>query len=481
VLTILCDQLNASVTSTYGGPVPTPNLTRLARSGVLFTQATCNTPFCSPTRATIVTGQYPHTHGVVSNINAGNHGLTGESPTMDRLLKAEGYAVHQYGKWHVSARPMPYYPDTYDSLEYAAEMREVFDTVRSRPRESWMDFYQWALPVTVAPEYRRAIEPLYKAKGNNPAWIDFVVKIGRLDLPLERNFEVRVADLTVDRLRQVGAKPFSITCSFITPHDPNVVPSPYYEQFSPGEVRLPANRGHREPRFERDWSRTMAAVPGETGVREFLRVYHGCVRLLDDQIGRVLDALEATGRASNTMVVFTSDHGDMAGGHGMLWKSTTAFYEEVVRVPLIFSYPGRIRPGRTEMAADHADLMPTLLELSGKPVPRSVEGHSLAPYLLGRRDPAKAPPYRFSERVPPKYAAPLRVAPGTRGSYMARGNGWKYIWYPDGGEYLYDLKSDPGEMRNRAVDASCREKKAELAREMDRWLAGSPCVRGAGA
>jgi arylsulfatase A-like enzyme len=124
-----------------------------------------------------------------------------------------------------------------------------------------------------------------------------------------------------------------------------------------------------------------------------------------------------------------------------------------------------------------ADLMPALLELRGKRVPRSVEGRSLAPYLPGRRNPAKAPPYRFSERVAPEYAAPLKVAPGTRGSHMARGNGWKYIWRPDGGEYLCDLKSDPGEMRNRAGDASCREKKAELAREMDRWLARVAALR----
>ncbi len=148
-------------------------------------------------------------------------------------------------------------------------------------------------------------------------------------------------------------------------------------------MEFPGNYGLRETRFEKDWSRTIVAGVGEAGLRELLRIYYSSVRLMDAQVGRILDSLDRTGTTEDTIVVFTTDHGDMAGGHGMFWKSTQAFYEDVVRVPLIISYPRRIKPGTNRMAVSSADLMPTILELTGTKYPNGVEGLSLAPNLLG--------------------------------------------------------------------------------------------------
>ena len=261
-----------------------------------------------------------------------------------------------------------------------------------------------------------------------------------------------------------------LTCSFQDPHDPNVVPSPYYEAFVPTEIALPANFGRPEARFANDWARRIVADLGEVGLRELLRIYYGSIRLIDDQVGRVLDALERTGRYEDTIVVFTSDHGDMAGGHGMFWKSTTNFYDEIVRIPLIISYPRRIKPGQNHMAASLVDIMPTLLDLAGRPIPENIDGHSLAPYLLRERDPASAPPYRFCERVNPNAELTRRVAPGTPGSFMIRGKGWKYIKYPDGEEFLYHLAEDPGETKNLAAQPSYSDQKNVLRRELEAWL-----------
>jgi arylsulfatase A-like enzyme len=478
VLLIMCDQLNASAIGCYGGPVPTPHLDRLAREGVRFTQATCTTPFCSPARASIVTGLYPHRHGIVGNVNRidypaiggppGETGITVDDATTDKLLSASGYSTHQYGKWHLSGDHLPYYSDTYgEMIEYAREMAEVFAAVRQQPRDTWMDWYGWAMPVQAMPVCRQTANSF----GNDARTAEFVSKMGRLKLPLKQVFDVRVADNTVECLRSAGGAPFSITCSLNYPHDPCVAPDPYYDLFTPDQLRIPANSESWDDRFEKDLSRRIVKALGPAGVREFLRIYYATVRLVDDQIGRVLDALDATGRAADTIVMFTSDHGDMVGAHGMVWKNTQAFYDEIVRVPLIIRYPKRIRPRRLDMAASHVDLMPTLLELTDHPVPGGLHGHSLAPYLLGNRSEPQAPRYRLCERVRPQPGKGRKLGPEIRGSFMVRGDGWKYSRFSNGGESLFHLASDPGETQNLAADPASQTQKRKLIGELEALLA----------
>jgi arylsulfatase A-like enzyme len=213
---------------------------------------------------------------------------------------------------------------------------------------------------------------------------------------------------------------------------------------------------------------------GETGLREFLRVYYAGVRLIDDQVGRVLDALEATGRAEDTIVLFTADHGDMCGEHGMVWKSTDAFYDGVARVPLIVRYPRRVRAGELGMACNLVDVMPTLLDFAGHPIPTHVEGKSLAPYLRGGRSSAEAPPYSFCARLRRDPAHRRVVAPDRPGAWMIRGQEWKYCRYEDGDEFLYHLAEDPGETQNLARDPHYDEIKAALNSELARFKRAPP-------
>ncbi|MFN7939822.1 MAG: sulfatase-like hydrolase/transferase [Bryobacteraceae bacterium] len=481
VVTILCDQLNPMVTSVYGGPVPTPNLERLARHGLRFTNATCPTPFCSPTRASIVTGQYPHRHGIVYNVSKIDYpvhpfqdteeGITRADVTADQLLHAAGYSTHQYGKWHLSGDRLPYYPDPYgEHHEYAREMKDVFDAVRKRPAEKVMNWYGWMLPVEQMPAFARSF-------GEDEAYLkgytgDFIRRMGRLELPMKDVFDVRVADRTIARLRASNGGPQSITCSLNWPHDPNVVPAPWYEETDPRQIALPANSGVREKRFEKDTSWLMMARSADIRVREFLRIYYATVRIVDAQVGRVLDEIERQGRTNDTIVIFTADHGDMAGGHGMAWKSTQAFYDEIARVPMIVSWPGRIAPGRTEAAVNLTDLAPTVLELCGLQAHAGMQGRSFAPVLLGKAS-ATSFVYGVSERVARNGRSTRSVASTVKGSFMIRGAEAKYVVYADGEEFLYDLKRDAGETRNLAGERGAASLKEKLRGELRAFLKGT--------
>ncbi len=480
VLIIMCDQLNAGVLSCYGGPVPTPNIDRIAGEGVRFTDAVCPTPFCSPSRASLVLGTYPHRHGIVSNVNRRDYpaipappaeeGIKASDDTTESILSGVGYRTHHYGKWHLLHDDLPYFPDMFlEHHQYAELMKDRFEQVRRLERASWMDWYDWALPVTPAPALREAVGAL-GGSWHDKHFAEFITKMGRLDLPLEQNFDVLVADRAVECLQESDSEPFMLTCSFNYPHDPNVVPSPYYEMFTPEELSVPENFEVCEGRFEQDWSRQIVRDLGLPGVRGFLRIDYASVKLVDDQVGRILGALEEGGLADDTIVLFTSDHGDMAGGHGMVWKSTHAFYDEVVRVPLLVRYPRRIEPSVNALAANLTDLMPTLLELVGQRVPDHVQGTSLAPFLLGTRPMEDGPVYAFCERVAPHPEHRRALPAGTPGSFMVRGGGWKYIRYTDGEELLYDLQLDPLETENRAGRQEAAATRASYAGVLDGWL-----------
>jgi arylsulfatase A-like enzyme len=194
------------------------------------------------------------------------------------------------------------------------------------------------------------------------------------------------------------------------------------------------------------------------------------VKLIDDQVGRILKTLDETGKADNTVIIFTSDHGDMMGGHGMVWKSTRSFYEEIVRVPLLISYRGKFKPGVSQRAVDSTDFMPTLLELAGRPVPEQAQGASLVQHLRGEKEGGKVREYTFSERVRPNPKGRRKVLPETRGDFMIRGRGWKYIRYGNRLEYLYDLREDPGETVNLIDNFESRSIREQLTAEMDKWL-----------
>ncbi|MHC4123548.1 MAG: sulfatase family protein [Planctomycetota bacterium] len=486
IVFIMCDQLNALALSCYGGQFATPNIDRIANEGVRFDQATCTTPFCSPSRASMVTGMYPHAHGIIFNCsNTGKKkdlanyshpshlmdGLTPDDITTERILYEAGYATHHYGKWHLDGDDLPYYRDMYrTNLEYAMEMADVFWKVRKNDKNTWMNWYNWSLPVEIAPPLQKAVKSLGN-RWDGMVYSDFITKMGKLKFSHEQNYEVHITDKTVGRIKNLGDKPFMITCSFNGPHDPNVVHSPYYDMFDPKKIKLLPNGDFREKRFEKDISRRIVADLDEDSLREFMRIYYGMVKLIDEQVGRILDALQTAGKIDDTIILFTADHSDMMSGHGMVWKSTSAFYDEVARIPLLIRYPKRFKPQVSELAVDGTDFMPTLLNLTSMPIPKQAQGQNLVPFLTGQKEPSKARSYTFSERVSSKHRQRSKVSldADIKGSFMVRGKGYKYIQYGKD-EYLYNLTEDPGETKNLVKDSKYRSVHQEMVQELNNWL-----------
>ena len=482
ILVIICDQLNADALSCYGGPVPTPHIDKLAGEGLMFRNAICPLPVCSPSRASLVLGEYPHEHGIIHNCMLHDYpavadsqpvtqqGINNEDLTIDRILNENGYQTYQFGKWHLTGEKLDYMKIGFrEHYEYAGEMAPVFNQVQKLPPEKWMDWYGWILPVKQAPEYLDVVRHT-SDEFRSYQYADFILKIGELELPREENFDVRVADMTIRAIDEMNNAPFMLTCSFNSPHDPNVAPEPYYSMFDPDSLHLPANYTSIDPYFTRSWSARVVDEIGEAGVKEFLRNYYASVKMVDDQVGRVIRALESKDKLQNTIIIFTADHGDMMGSHRMIWKSNNSFYEEVVRIPLIIHYPALLKPGQPQFPVSTVDLPVTLLGFSGLTVPAQMSGNDLSQFMTGEKSEDEAPKYVLCERLNPHPGHLRDVEPGRPGHFMVRGEGWKYAIYQDGKEFLYDLHNDPEERANLSDHPECRDRKSGMKDELIRLL-----------
>lgn len=466
VVFVLVDQLNAAVLGCYGGPVDTPNIDRLANDGTRFTNAICPTPLCSPSRSSIETGRYPHSHGITSNIGTDVAGIGASDDTLGRQFSEAGYETYHYGRWHVGGSEGSYYDDTYTFDEYDAQMADAYDEVRSSGTE-YVDWYGSAFPVERAPEFRELVESL-DDEWHEHVFSDLLSMMGRLTLAPEDTFDAQVADRGVRRIEAADDdRPFLLTCSFNMPHDPNVAPSPYYETYDPDDVDLPETFGTFEDRYTGDWSRRIVDSLGEVGAREFLRIYFAMVDMIDDQVGRLLDALDERGIDDETVVCVTADHGDMAGEHGMVWKSTQSFYDAITRVPLVVYTPDADTGAVLDVPTDHTDLRSTLADAAGLSIPPRAQGESLLPFLRGERE-SSARRFAFCERIESGGDGRV-VSPVERSAFMVRGRDWKYVRYhEDGDEYLYDLAADPGETTDCAGDRP--DRLATMRSVLTSWL-----------
>jgi arylsulfatase A-like enzyme len=214
-----------------------------------------------------------------------------------------------------------------------------------------------------------------------------------------------------------------------------VIPEPHYSLVDRRKIELPGTLD-LPPWDARGPSKRLGDLVGPDGLREYAAIYHGMVKYIDDQVGRILDRLEALGLADNTLVVFTSDHGDMVGAHGCVGKSIASFFDDLVRIPLALRLPGAIRPGTVvKQPVSQIDFMPTILDYVGLPVPEKIHGRSMRPLIEGR--PVAWRDYAFCQR-----ADRLR---------MLRTERWKYAFGHQARMLaLYDLQNDPHEDRNLA-------------------------------
>lgn len=387
-----------------GVAVETPHIDALARRGAVCTRFYAASPVCTPSRASFVTGRYPQNTGCDENDKPLHDGLV----SFAEALRRQGYATGYAGKWHLDGRERPgWAPARHFGFE---DNRYLFN------RGHWKQLEDTEEGPAVK-AHNRSGEPTYSAVGAD-----------------EKSFTTDfLADKAAAFIAAHRDAPFCYMVSFPDPHGPNSVRPPYDTMYTNFAFCLPASAEGR-------------------GKMEDMARYFGMVKCVDDNVGKLAEALRKAGILERTIVVFTSDHGDMCGEHGLVNKGVP--YEASARIPFVVAWPGRIKAGTTVRdALSTVDFKPTLLGLLGLPPDPSDEGRDASALLL-----TGAAPDGWADAVFSRNHAGRWL--------MAVSSHHKLIVYPDSDPCLYDLDADPFEMRNRFADPACRETVRVLARQL---------------
>ena len=456
VLFLLSDQHRPRAMGIDGEPhARTPNLDALARSAVRFDTCYCANPVCTPSRASLLTGLYTHHHRTWSNATPWPF----EFRTMAHYFGRAGYMTSLVGKMHFV-----------DAQTHGFDYRLDFN-----------DWYQYLGPKTklYAEELSRAnsgsglpqIDDLWRDYGD--PWIGTremddrkgAVHLGRASRIAERDhFENFVARESIRFLKNFGKQqPFFLISSYLKPHDPFMPAERFARMFSPTDMKLPETWGQvdlaKVPQEIRERIQFNTPTPeldnaGSAGQR--IAMYWGNVAHLDDCAGQVMAALRELDLEKDTIVVYSSDHGEMLGDHGM-WQKFV-FYEASAGVPLMVRVPGMAAAGaRSATPVSLVDLLPSLAELCDVPLPSGLDGRSFAADL---REPGRV----RDTTVYSEFA--LRTP---RAKYMIRRGDWKYCHYVSDMPELYNLREDPREMRNLALEPQYKGKVDELRGRLFAW------------
>lgn len=438
LLFLMSDQQRAD-TVDPASPCQTPHLGALASRGVSFERCYAPNPICSPSRASLMTGLLPHSHGMVDcthTVEPYRAALKDGLPFWSRTLQDAGYATAYYGKWHIERTNRL---EDFGFADYELNGSEEYQAHR---RSLGLD----------GRERRLGLHYAVRQEG----YRDFSL-YGVADEPVEGTQEHYLYSRGIAFLERAARdpdRPWALFVSTLGPHDPYIVPRAYYERYDPAGIPQPVSFGD-----------TLADRPGI--YRRIQRVWHDLAwpqfaqatacyyafcSLVDDQVGRILATVQALGQEADTIVVFTSDHGDYMGAHRLL-KGIPAF-EEAYRIPLVISGPGIATGQRVERIVNLIDLAPSLVRLAvDEPFP--CQGHSLLPLLRGEQS-------AWTDEA-------LAECHGQRFFYTQRilwRDRWKYVFNGFDEDELYDLAEDPHELRNLAHDDTRRPLAGEMAARM---------------
>ncbi|MHB1457718.1 MAG: sulfatase-like hydrolase/transferase [Armatimonadota bacterium] len=455
VLFINTDQQRFDAMSCAGSPyISTPNLDRLAREGVRFTSAFTCQPECSPARACFHTGLSVHTSGCTINTRCEADNLRFGSGSFDQNLAKLGYHTEHHGRWHAP----PSLADCYENevtlkfvQPYQRYLRERYG-IPSKPGPGQGKNFISGHPYT--PDLTTA------ELGNSPHK-DFNIQYGVCSLPTDHTFTGFIANQTIDAIKRLRDEPFSITSAYLSPHHPWYVSEPFANSISPDSMDLPASmydKRQNTPYVQNGWQLDDVELKH---MKLFRARYFELIAEVDYHVGRILRTLDQLGLAENTLIIFTADHGEMLGEHGLTQKFVP--YQASIRVPFIMRLPGKIPAGRiVDHPVNTLDIFATIFDYLGFPCPEQ-EGRSLRALIDGKQD--GHPGYTFTELGWPGSAYTLFVS-----------NRWKYVWYenPNQMDLLYDLEKDPHEMENLLGENPDRRKhisKAkEIRKEMLTWM-----------
>lgn len=438
ILMIMADQLPAASLPAYGHPVVrAPHLQRLADEGVVFEDAYCNSPLCGPSRASMMTGRLPSRIGAFDNACE----FPASAPTYAHYLRNEGYRTCLSGKMHfVGPDQLHGFEERLTTDIYPSDFGWVPDWERPERRFSW---YQNMLSVVQA---------------------GVCTTTNQLDYDEEVGF--RAVRHLHDMARDDDERPFCMVASFTHPHDPFAITREYWDRYDHDEIDLP-DVGPVPPEELDPHSRRLHHVCGldrfdqtEERVRTARHAYYGMISYVDDKVGQLLRTLDETGMAEDTIVVFTSDHGEMLGERGLWYKMS--FFDRSARIPLIVHAPDRFAPRRASAAVSLVDLLPTLVDFATDGErPEFVDepaGQSLVPLLEGDDE-------RWSDApVLGELLGEGAVAP----HLMIRRGRYKYVHGDPDPEQLFDLENDPGERMNLASRPEHEDVRAAFAEEVRR-------------
>lgn len=484
ILLITSDQQHYNTLGVTNPEIKTPALDRMAREGTRYTRAYCPNPTCSPTRASLITGLYPSSHGCW----AIGVKLPEDVPTVGDHLQAHGYASILIGKAHF--QPLASTPGL-PSIESQPIMRDLdfwrafhgpwygFDHVetgRMHANEShagqhyalwleekgltnWRDYFvDW--PHRPDDKYAG---PYYMRDAL--AW----------DLPEELHHTHWIGERTIANMERCRAadQPFFLWASFFDPHPPYVVPEPWASMYDPARLTLPQHTPGEFDNMPPQYARALAEKPDwsdyqEPGgqslhgfhshrhtaaeMRRSLAAYYGMTSLIDQEVGRILDYLDANGLSENTLVIYTTDHGHFLGHHGLIAKG--AFhYEDLLRLPMIVRQPGTVPAGQVSDALQSlVDYPQTFLAAAGIEIPGNMQGVNQLTVWQGKA--AAARDWALVENRHNPTTVHLRTLVTERYKITVYRNA-------DYGE-LFDLATDPGELHNRWADADYAAIKSEL-------------------
>lgn len=466
ILLIMTDQHRWDTLGCYGAPIcRTPNVDALAARGVRFNAAYTPTSPCSPARAALFTGLYPHKNHVLENGGT----LNPEAPNLAGELKKAGYNLGYAGKWHVDNPKVPtdYGFEGKDFAGYGYPVGGGFvQGLRFAlgDRKSSQHYQDYIRSRGYEPP--KVIESFF---GRNPGTHGQEM-YAKQSGGVETNFEYMVSEFAIELLRKFApayrneGKPFFLWANFWGPHTPCLLPEPYYSMYDPKSV--PEDPAYRDtlankPDVHELYARYFGLDQWPwSRWQEFVARYWGYVTMLDDLTGRILSELRALGLEQDTLVIFTTDHGDQMGAHRMVEKGPFP-YEESWRLPMVVAHPHCQAPGSASQEFVYLhDLMPTFLEIAGRPTPNVPDSRSILPNILGRDAPTGRDSVycAFHGHI---FPAPLR---------FVRTRTHKLVYYRAHTGELYDLGSDPYELNNLIDQPTHKAVQDELLQRMRDYM-----------
>ncbi|MFA5689246.1 MAG: sulfatase-like hydrolase/transferase [Kiritimatiellales bacterium] len=457
ILWLMSDQHNANCMGVAGHPdVRTPNLDRIAKNGVLFNRAYTNNPVCAPARCTLMSGQYVKTHGISGNVVRDVHSI---SPNVARLFRENGYETGLVGKAHL---PAHWIRDGFEFFRFS----DLTDADSYKPQTC--HYFNDLIEAGIA--------DLYDHGGIVPGHPDRGDKAFVSELPEEFSLEAWTGRKGVEFLEQRNReKPFFLKVSFQRPHNPFSPPESRAHDYNPEMLTLPENavdyleRGFAgKPQFMRDYTavRDGSGYPyrstDSTDLRVQMAAHFTLITMLDEAIGAVLKKIEEQRELENTVIVYTADHGDFAGEHGMTLKNF-GIYESIHRIPFILAGPG-IPKGKTiDAIIENTDFYPTLTALAGIENEKGIDGRSVLPEAEGRRNGHEFTVCEWD------FIAPQDAV------YAVRDDQFRFVHYdtmPEDGE-LYDCKNDPGELNNLFSDPDYQNVREKMEARLKEYRANT--------